>query len=34
VIFGLSNEGLKALIKDNPAGQEREQTPLILIRKN
>ncbi len=27
------DEELKELIKDNPAGQEREQTPLILIRR-
>ena len=24
---------LKGLIKDNPTGQGREQTPLVLIRK-
>lgn len=29
----LSNEYLKALIKDNPAGQGKQQTPIILIRK-
>lgn len=27
------NKFLAALIKDNPAGQSREQTPFILIRK-
>ena len=27
------NETLKEIIKDNPAGQEREQTPLVLIKK-
>lgn len=26
-------EGLLAMIKDNPAGQGREQTSIILIRK-
>ncbi len=26
-------ELLKALIKDNPTGQDRQQTPIILIRK-
>lgn len=31
--INLSYEELKALIKDNPAGQGREQTPIILIRK-
>ena len=29
----LSNEELKGLIKDNPSGQGKELTPLILIRK-
>lgn len=29
-----SEEELKALIIDNPAGQSKELTPLILIRKN
>lgn len=29
----LSEEELKGLIKDNPAGQGKEQTPIILIRK-
>ena len=29
----LNNETLKEIIKDNPAGQERELTPLVLIRK-
>ncbi len=29
----LKDEELKEIIKDNPAGQEREQTPLILIRR-
>lgn len=29
----LSNEDLKGLIKDNPSGQGKELTPLILIRK-
>ena len=29
----LQDEELKGIIKDNPAGQEREQTPLILIRR-
>ncbi len=29
----LSEEELKALIKDNPSGQGKELTPLILIRK-
>ncbi len=29
----LSEEELKGLIKDNPAGQGKQQTPLILIRK-
>lgn len=29
----LSYQELKELIKDNPAGQGREQTPIILIRK-
>jgi hypothetical protein len=28
-----SIEYLKRLIKDNPAGQSNQQTPLILIRK-
>jgi len=31
--INLSDEELKKLIRDNPAGQERELTPLILIRK-
>ena len=29
----LSNEELKGLIRDNPSGQGKELTPLILIRK-
>lgn len=29
----LSNEELKGLIKDNPSGQGKELTPIILIRK-
>lgn len=29
----LNNEELKALIKDNPSGQGKELTPIILIRK-
>lgn len=29
----LKENHLKALIKDNPAGQGKQQTPLILIRK-
>ena len=29
----LTEEELKGLIKDNPTGQGREQTPLVLIRK-
>lgn len=29
----LSNQDLKELIRDNPAGQGQQQTPLILIRK-
>lgn len=29
----LTENSLKALIKDNPAGQGQQQTPLILIRK-
>ena len=29
----LSERELKAIIKDNPAGQENEQTPLVLIRR-
>ncbi len=29
----LNEEALKGLIKDNPAGQGKQQTPLILIRK-
>ncbi len=29
----LKDEELKEFIKDNPAGQERQQTPFILIRK-
>ena len=29
----LSEEELKGLIKDNPSGQGKELTPLILIRK-
>lgn len=27
------NKYLKAMIKDNPAGQGRELTPLVLIRE-
>lgn len=29
----LSDEVLKEIIKDNPAGQENELTPLVLIRR-
>ena len=29
----LTDEELKEIIKDNPAGQERELTPLVLIRR-
>lgn len=29
----LSNKMLRAIIKDNPAGQQKEQTPFILVRK-
>ena len=29
----LNDDELKQIIRDNPAGQERELTPLILIRK-
>lgn len=29
----LNNEELKEIIKDNPSGQERELTPLVLIRE-
>lgn len=29
----LTNEELKGLIKDNPSGQGKELTPLILIRE-
>lgn len=29
----LSKQDLKLLIKDNPAGQGKQQTPLVLIRK-
>ena len=29
----LSVEELKGLIKDNPAGQANQQTPIILIRE-
>lgn len=29
----LSYEEIKEIIKDNPAGQGRELTPLILIRR-
>ena len=29
----LNYNELKELIKDNPAGQGKEQTPIILIRK-
>ena len=29
----LENQELKELIRDNPAGQGQQQTPLILIRK-
>lgn len=32
-VIDKSEEELKALIKDNPAGQSKELTPLILIRK-
>ena len=28
-----STEELKTLIKDNPAGQANQQTPIILIRE-
>lgn len=31
--INLSDEELRKIIRDNPAGQERELTPLILIRK-
>lgn len=31
--INLSDEELKEIIKDNPAGQENELTPLILIRR-
>ena len=31
-LYGIPEE-LKGLIKDNPTGQGREQTPLVLIRK-
>lgn len=31
--IGLSEQELKELIKDNPSGQGKELTPLILIRK-
>ena len=30
----MSNDELKALIADNPSGQGRQLTPIILIRKN
>lgn len=29
----MNNDELKLLIRDNPAGQERELTPLVLIRR-
>ena len=29
----LSNDELKRLIKDNPSGQGKELTPIILIRE-
>lgn len=32
--IAFSDEELKAMIKDNPAGQEKELTPLVLIRTN
>jgi len=32
--IGYSREELSAMIKDNPAGQDNEQTPLILIRSS
>jgi F420-0:gamma-glutamyl ligase-like protein len=32
-VISLSEKELLGLIKDNPAGQGRQQTPLILIRK-
>ena len=28
----ISNKNLSALIEDNPAGQDDEQTPFIIIR--
>lgn len=31
--IALSDDELAALIKDNPAGQERQRTPFILIRE-
>ena len=31
--FFLTKEELKGLIKDNPAGQGQERTPMILIRE-
>lgn len=31
--IALNEEKLKKLIKDNPAGQDNQQTPFILIRK-
>lgn len=31
--INLSDDVLKQIIKDNPAGQGRQQTPLILVRK-
>lgn len=31
--INLSEQNLKALIRDNPAGQGRQLTPIILIRK-
>ena len=31
--INLTNQELKEIIRDNPAGQEREQTPFVLIRK-
>ena len=31
--INLNNATLREIIKDNPAGQERELTPLVLIRE-
>ena len=31
--INLDDEYLKGLIADNPAGQGKQQTPIILIRK-